>query len=95
MAVNLACVPIIYLLYPETKNLPLEDMDALFGGEGASRFGRAGPYGRGGLARGDEEVAGDDTVGLGAGVVEGDGEEATGDGKGKGFGRPVVLEDGR
>lgn len=31
MAVNLACVPVIYLLYPETKNRPLEDMDALFG----------------------------------------------------------------
>lgn len=32
MAINLVCVPIIYLLYPETKGRPLEDMDALFGG---------------------------------------------------------------
>jgi hypothetical protein len=32
MAINLVSVPIIYLLYPETKGLPLEEMDALFGG---------------------------------------------------------------
>lgn len=32
MAINLVCVPIIYLLYPETKGRPLEDMDVLFGG---------------------------------------------------------------
>jgi hypothetical protein len=32
MAVNLVCVPIIWLLYPETKGRPLEDMDVLFGG---------------------------------------------------------------
>lgn len=32
MAINLVCVPIIYLLYPETKGRPLESMDALFGG---------------------------------------------------------------
>lgn len=32
MAINLACVPIVYLLYPETKGRPLESMDALFGG---------------------------------------------------------------
>ncbi|RKU41825.1 hypothetical protein DL546_004274 [Coniochaeta pulveracea] len=33
MAVNLVCVPVIYLLYPETKGRSLEDMDALFGGK--------------------------------------------------------------
>ncbi|KAK3349478.1 general substrate transporter [Lasiosphaeria hispida] len=32
MAVNLVCVPIIWLLYPETKGRSLEDMDVLFGG---------------------------------------------------------------
>lgn len=32
MVVNLICVPIIWLLYPETKGRPLEDMDVLFGG---------------------------------------------------------------
>jgi hypothetical protein len=32
MAINLVCVPIIYLFYPETKNRSLEDMDVLFGG---------------------------------------------------------------
>ena len=31
MAINLACVPVIYLFYPETKGRALEDMDALFG----------------------------------------------------------------
>ncbi|CAK7218261.1 hypothetical protein SBRCBS47491_003450 [Sporothrix bragantina] len=31
MAINLVCVPIIWFLYPETKNRPLEEMDALFG----------------------------------------------------------------
>ncbi|KAK3331885.1 general substrate transporter [Cercophora scortea] len=31
MAINLICVPIIYLLYPETKGLALENMDILFG----------------------------------------------------------------
>lgn len=31
MAINLASVPIVYLLYPETKGRPLEEMDALFG----------------------------------------------------------------
>ncbi|KAK3682083.1 general substrate transporter [Podospora appendiculata] len=31
MAINLVCVPIIYLLYPETKGLALENMDILFG----------------------------------------------------------------
>ncbi|AEO64485.1 uncharacterized protein THITE_2142370 [Thermothielavioides terrestris NRRL 8126] len=36
MAVNLVCVPIIYLLYPETKGRPLEDMDVLFGGSPGS-----------------------------------------------------------
>lgn len=33
MAVNLACVPIIWALYPETKTRSLEDMDVLFGAE--------------------------------------------------------------
>ena len=32
MVINLACVPVIYLFYPETKGRALEDMDALFGG---------------------------------------------------------------
>ncbi|KAK3937420.1 general substrate transporter [Diplogelasinospora grovesii] len=32
MAINLVCVPIIFLLYPETKGRPLEDMEVLFGG---------------------------------------------------------------
>lgn len=31
MAVNLICVPIIWILYPETKGRALEDMDDLFG----------------------------------------------------------------
>ncbi|KJR84948.1 sugar transporter [Sporothrix schenckii 1099-18] len=31
MAINIICVPIIWYLYPETKHLALEDMDALFG----------------------------------------------------------------
>lgn len=31
MAVNLISLPIIYLLYPETKGRPLEDMSVLFG----------------------------------------------------------------
>lgn len=30
MAVNFVCIPIIVLLYPETKGRPLEDMDSLF-----------------------------------------------------------------
>lgn len=30
MVVNLVCIPIIYLFYPETKNRTLEDMEALF-----------------------------------------------------------------
>jgi MFS family permease len=29
--VNLICVPVIWLLYPETKGRALEDMDSLFG----------------------------------------------------------------
>ncbi|KAG6006535.1 hypothetical protein E4U21_006989 [Claviceps maximensis] len=33
MLINFLCVPIIYFLYPETKGLALEDMDALFGKE--------------------------------------------------------------
>ncbi|KAH8899903.1 general substrate transporter [Thozetella sp. PMI_491] len=33
MAINLVCVPIIWLAYPETKGRPLEDMDELFGGK--------------------------------------------------------------
>jgi len=32
MVINLVSVPIIYLLYPETKGRRLEDMDVLFGG---------------------------------------------------------------
>lgn len=32
MAINLVCIPIIYLLYPETNGRTLEDMDALFKG---------------------------------------------------------------
>ena len=30
MAINLACIPIIYFFYPETRNRTLEDMEALF-----------------------------------------------------------------
>lgn len=36
MVINLACIPVIYLLYPETKGRPLEDMDMLFGGSPGS-----------------------------------------------------------
>jgi hypothetical protein len=55
MAVNLVCVPVVYLLYPETKNRALEDMDALFGkGLPAAATGRGGD---------DED---DDTVALGS-----------------------------
>lgn len=32
MAINLAGIPVIYLLYPETKGRALEDMDVLLGG---------------------------------------------------------------
>ena len=41
MAVNLVCVPIIWLAYPETKGRRLEDMDELFGGRklGTVRLG--------------------------------------------------------
>ena len=44
MAVNLVCVPIIWLLYPETKTRSLEDMDVLFGAERGSAAA-AGEYG--------------------------------------------------
>ncbi|KAI1809515.1 general substrate transporter [Poronia punctata] len=37
MAINLACIPIILLFYPETKGLSLEDMDSLFGTPGSRR----------------------------------------------------------
>ncbi|KAG5917277.1 hypothetical protein E4U42_007311 [Claviceps africana] len=37
MGINWLCVPIIYSLYPETKGLPLEDMDALFAKDHTSR----------------------------------------------------------
>ena len=30
MAINLACVPILYAFYPETRYKKLEDMEALF-----------------------------------------------------------------
>lgn len=30
MAINLICIPIIYLFYPETNGRTLEDIDALF-----------------------------------------------------------------
>ncbi|KAL2129253.1 hypothetical protein VTI74DRAFT_8007 [Chaetomium olivicolor] len=40
MATNLMCVPIIYLLYPETKGRLLEDMDALFGEGKPGQFER-------------------------------------------------------
>jgi hypothetical protein len=30
MGINLACVPIILLLYPETKQQPLESIERLF-----------------------------------------------------------------
>jgi hypothetical protein len=45
MAVNLVCVPIIWILYPETKARSLEDMDILFGAKQApevvGEFGEA------------------------------------------------------
>lgn len=59
MAVNLACVPVIYLLYPETKGFALEDMDGLFGGAGGLQGGRRG--------EGGEEGYDEDTVALGEG----------------------------
>ncbi|RBQ94153.1 hypothetical protein VDGD_20326 [Verticillium dahliae] len=31
MVVNVLCIPIILIFYPETKGIALEDMDALFG----------------------------------------------------------------
>jgi hypothetical protein len=36
MVINLVAVPIIYLLYPETKGRALENMDVLFGGSPGS-----------------------------------------------------------
>jgi hypothetical protein len=33
LAFNLVCIPIIALLYPETKGKALEDMDELFNGK--------------------------------------------------------------
>lgn len=36
MAINLVCIPIIYLFYPETNGRTLEDMDVLFKGRHAS-----------------------------------------------------------
>lgn len=39
MAVNLVCVPIIWVLYPETKARSLEDMDILFGAKQAPGVG--------------------------------------------------------
>jgi hypothetical protein len=30
MAINFACIPILYLFYPETRYKKLEDMEALF-----------------------------------------------------------------
>lgn len=62
MAVNLVCVPVVYLLYPETKNRALEDMDALFG------KGRPAAAATGG---GDDDED-DDTVALGAGSLRTD-----------------------
>jgi hypothetical protein len=44
MAINLAAVPIIYFLYPETKGRPLEDMDTLFGGGGSGGDGEASQH---------------------------------------------------
>ncbi|UNI22820.1 hypothetical protein JDV02_008674 [Purpureocillium takamizusanense] len=38
MAVNFICVPVIWMLYPETKGRALEDMDSLFGKATDSRF---------------------------------------------------------
>ncbi|OAA52965.1 ascus development protein [Cordyceps fumosorosea ARSEF 2679] len=49
-AVNAICVPVIWLLYPETKGCALEDMDALFGKET-----RADGMGLRGLQDQDEE----------------------------------------
>jgi sugar transport protein len=30
MAINLACIPVVYLFFPETKHRTLEDMEVLF-----------------------------------------------------------------
>ncbi|KAI2636828.1 general substrate transporter [Xylaria nigripes] len=41
MAVNVICIPIILKFYPETKGLPLEDIDALFGKPNLVAFERS------------------------------------------------------
>jgi hypothetical protein len=38
MAINLACVPVIFLLYPETKRKSLESIQVLFGGKSTDRI---------------------------------------------------------
>ncbi|KAK3316642.1 general substrate transporter [Apodospora peruviana] len=46
MAINIACVPVVYLLYPETKGRALEDMDVLFRGSATvSQTSLLGPEG--------------------------------------------------
>jgi hypothetical protein len=53
MAINLFCVPVVYLLYPETKGRRLEEMDALFGGKLVEDS-----FGGNGLVSGAEEEHG-------------------------------------
>ncbi|KAK1767891.1 general substrate transporter [Phialemonium atrogriseum] len=80
MAVNLACVPVIYLLYPETKGFALEDMDGLFGGAGGRARLRGGRRGEG-----EGEGYDEDAVAFGEG----------GQGGRKGLAEPAVLGVGR
>lgn len=51
MAINLVCVPIIYVFYPETKYRSLEEMEVLFGKE----HGRRGSSGTEEVLPEDEE----------------------------------------
>ncbi|KAF6834592.1 MFS monosaccharide transporter [Colletotrichum plurivorum] len=38
MTINLICIPVLYVFYPETKGRELEDMDALFGSVGEHSY---------------------------------------------------------
>ncbi|GJN71848.1 ascus development protein 3 [Purpureocillium lilacinum] len=54
MAVNFICVPVIWLLYPETKGRALEDMDSLFGKATDSQFHSSAYLQLDGAETGDE-----------------------------------------